>query len=393
MSAATMTATAGRKPWRLNIDLPLVVIVGGLLMLGLIMVSSASISIADSGASSPHYYLQRQLIAALMGIAAAGLALCIPSVVWEKTGFWLLLLAFVLLIVVLLPGAGYEVNGSTRWVRWGAFNLQVSEPARMLVFLYVAGYIVRRQEELGSRFLGLLWPMLGVGAACGLLLLEPDFGAASVLLATALGMLFVGGARLRDIVLSFVVIMAGVYALVKSEPYRLERWTSFLNPWSDPYDSGFQLTQSLIAFGRGEWFGVGLGSSVQKLLYLPEAHTDFIFAVLAEELGLIGALMTLTLFIALVWRILGIGRMAAEAGKQFQAILCSGIGIWLGLQSLINIGVAMGRLPTKGLTLPLISYGGSSLLITLISLGLVLRVYHEVTTGKKRKTRAGARLG
>ncbi|MGH8372667.1 MAG: putative lipid II flippase FtsW [Gammaproteobacteria bacterium] len=353
-----------------------------ILLLGLVMVASASISLADKATGNPFYYLERQVLYSLIGIAGAVLAYYLPLSLWRRTGFLLLLFAFVLLAVVLVPGIGRHVNGSIRWVVMGPFRLQVSEPARLLILVYIAGYIVRRQDELLNGFKGVLKPMLLLGAALLLLLAEPDFGAAMVLIASAMGMLFFGGARLRDFAVFMVLGATGFVLLTVTSPYRLERLTGFLNPWSDPFDSGFQLTQSLIAIGRGQLFGVGLGESVQKLFYLPEAHTDFLFAVLAEELGLFGSLLVIGLYLAFTWRAVVIARRAAARQQMFAAYLAFGLGLWIGLQAFINIGVNMGLLPTKGLTLPLMSYGGSSLIVMCTAVGLILRVDRETRTGR-----------
>jgi cell division protein FtsW len=273
--------------------------------------------------------------------------------------------AVVMLFIVLIPGLGHVVNGSRRWIRVLGFNFQASELARVLTLIFIASYAVRREEELRSTAFGLIKPMLLLGFIALLLLAEPDFGAASVLLMAGFGILFVAGARLRYVLLVAAACAGALSLLVLLVPYRMARVTSFLDPWADPFNSGFQLTQSLIAIGRGEWFGVGLGESVQKLFYLPEAHTDFLFAVLAEELGLVGVAATLALFIGLVWRSFWIAQLASRANLKFQAYLAAGFGIWLGSQALINIGVNMGVLPTKGLTLPLMSYGRSSMIVTL----------------------------
>jgi cell division protein FtsW len=302
----------------------------------------------------------------------------------------------ILLLLVLVPGVGHTVNGSTRWLHFGAINVQVSEPARLCLIIYLAGYLVRQNKSLREQFTGFLRPMLVLSLACGMLLAEPDFGAAIVLLATSMAMLFVAGARFRDFFIFFGFAVAAAVTLAISSPYRLERILSFLNPWSDPYGAGFQLTQSLIAIGRGEWVGVGLGNGVQKLFYLPEAHTDFVFAVFAEEFGLLGSLVLISLFLALLWRIFMLGIRAAKVERFFEAYVAIGIGTWLGLQAFINVGVNMGLLPTKGLTLPLISYGRSSLMITLISIALLLRIHHELVTDSRpanarKKTRRRSR--
>jgi len=293
-----------------------------------------------------------------------------------------------LLVLVLVPGIGHEVNGARRWVRLGFMNFQVSELARVLLLTYVASYAVRRADELRSDFAGFVRPVLVLGGAAVLLLAEPDFGAATVLMATGIAVLFLAGARLRHLAVPIVLGVAAMTMLAVTSPYRARRLTAFRNPWEDPFDSGFQLVQSLIAIGRGEWFGVGLGSSVQKLFYLPEAHTDFVFAVLAEEFGFVGVVVVLALFAVLVGRALAVSRNAARAGLQFQSYVAAAIGIWLGLQAFVNIGVNMGLLPTKGLTLPLLSYGGSSMLVTLAWLGVLLRVHHETQmTGRSAVTR------
>jgi cell division protein FtsW len=367
-----------------------------LLFGGLVILASASISVSDNTAGEPFYYVQRQAIAALIGAAAAFVCLFIPMSVWRNLGPLMLLIALALLLVVLIPGVGHAVNGSTRWLRVGVMNIQVSEPARLCLILYIAGYLVRQNKSLRVQFSGFLRPMLVLSLACGLLLAEPDFGAAIVLLATALAMLFVAGARVRDFLLFFSTTIIAMAGLAITSPYRLQRLTAFLDPWSDPFNSGFQLTQSLIAIGRGEWFGVGLGSSVQKLFYLPEAHTDFVFAVFAEEFGLLGSLLLIALFFGLLWRIFKLSIRAANAERFFEAYLTVGLGTWLGLQAFINVGVNMGMLPTKGLTLPLISYGRSSLIIAMISIGLLLRVHHELVTdarpvNRKRKPKKAKR--
>jgi cell division protein FtsW len=341
------------------------------------MVTSASISIASKESGDAFSYLERQLVLCLTGFLLATIVFCIRTDYLEKMAWPLLIFALVLLFFVLIPGLGHVVNGSRRWIRLLGFNFQASELARVLVLIFMASYAVRREDELRSTPMGLIKPMALLSFVALLLLAEPDFGAASVLFVTGFGILFIAGARLRYVIIASAAVAGAAALLVIMAPYRMARVTSFLDPWADPYNKGFQLTQSLIAIGRGEWFGVGLGESVQKLFYLPEAHTDFLFAVLAEELGLVGVVVTLTLFIALVWRSFWIAQLAARAGLKFQSYLALGFGLWLGAQALINIGVNMGVLPTKGLTLPLMSYGRSSMIVTLAWLGLLLRVYHE----------------
>lgn len=390
LASATMPFPARLKA-RLQPD-PAILLSGSLLLLGgLVVLASASISISDNATGDPFYYVRRQAVAAVVGGAAAFACLYIPMAVWRNVGPLLLLAALLLLGAVLVPGVGHEVNGSTRWLQTGPLNVQVSEPARLCLMLYLAGYLVRQNKPLREQFTGFLRPMLLLSLACGLLLAEPDFGAAIVLLATALAMLFVAGARLRDFCFFFGTAIIAMGALAVTSPYRLQRLTGFLDPWSDPFDSGFQLTQSLIAVGRGEWLGVGLGNSVQKLFYLPEAHTDFVFAVFAEEFGLVGAGLLIALFAMLLWRIFRLGVRAARADRFFEAYLAAGIGTWLGLQAFINIGVNLGLLPTKGLTLPLVSYGRSSLVVAMASLGLLLRIHHELVTDTRPASRRSTR--
>ena len=380
-----------RLKTELKIDPVLLIIVAALLLGGFVILASASISISDSAAGNPFFYIQRQLLAAAIGTVAGAVCLFIPMQVWQNLGPLMLFAGMALLVVVLVPGVGYEVNGSTRWVRVGFMNLQVSEPARLCFLMYLAGYLVRRNKPLREEFMGFLRPMLVLTLACVLLLKEPDFGAAIVLLATALTMLFVAGARIRDFALFFSAAVIAMAALALTSPYRMKRLTGFLDPWSDPFDSGFQLTQSLIAIGRGEWFGVGLGDSVQKLFYLPEAHTDFVFAVFAEEFGLVGSLALVGIFLAFLWRIFKLAIRACNAERFFESYIAIGIGTWLGLQTFINLGVNMGLLPTKGLTLPLISYGRSSLIMTMIAISLLFRIHHELVVDAKPVNRKASK--
>ena len=392
VSTATWPFPA-RLRTELQIDSVLLTIVLALLLGGFVILASASISISDNATGNPFFYIERQLIAAAIGAAAGLVCLYVPMQVWRSLGLLLLFVGLGLLVVVLFPGVGHEVNGSTRWLRLGVMNLQVSEPARLCFLIYLAGYLVRQNKSLRDEFTGFLRPMIVLTVACILLLAEPDFGAAVVLLTTALVMMFVAGARLRDFFLFFMVAAVAMVALVLTEPYRVKRVTGFLDPWADPFNTGFQLTQSLIAIGRGEWFGVGLGESVQKLFYLPEAHTDFVFAVYAEEFGLLGSLILIALFLALLWRIFRLAMRAADAERFFEAYIAIGLGTWLGIQAFINIGVNMGLLPTKGLTLPLISYGRSSLIITMICISLLFRIHHELEVdatpvNRKRRRRS-----
>ena len=380
--SATMPFPA-RLRSELKLDPVMLTIVLTLLLGGFVILASASITVSDNATENPFFYVQRQLLAAALGTAAGIVCLFVPMRVWQSLGPLLLLAGLALLCIVLVPGIGYEVNGSRRWVRFGIMNLQVSEPARLCLIVYLSGYLVRQQKAVREQFVGFLRPMLVLTLCCALLLAEPDFGAAIVLLATALVMLFVAGARIRDFLLFFSAAVLAMVMLALTSPYRMKRLTAFLDPWADPFDSGFQLTQSLIAIGRGEWLGVGLGNGVQKLFYLPEAHTDFVFAVFAEEFGLLGSVVLIALFMALLWRVFKLAMRAADAERFFEAFLAIGLGTWLGLQAFINVGVNMGLLPTKGLTLPLVSYGRSSLIVAMIAIGLLLRMHHELTVDAK----------
>jgi cell division protein FtsW len=393
VTAATLNyARSTGRPRRLTLDPWVIGSVAALLLIGLVMVASASIGVSDRNMGAPFYYFERQLLFVGLGLLAALVTVTIPTALLEKYSIALLGVAFVLLILVLVPGIGTEVNGSRRWIRLGFMNLQPSEIARVLLLTYVASYAVRRADELRREFKGFLKPIGVLTGAAAFLMLEPDFGATTVLLATGLGVLFVAGARIAHLLVPMLFGAAGLAVLAVTSSYRLRRLVSFRNPWDDPFDSGFQLTQSLIAIGRGEWFGVGLGSSVQKLFYLPEAHTDFVFAVLAEEFGFVGVVVVLAVIAVLVGRALAISRAASRAGLAFQSYVAASIGIWLGLQAFVNIGVNMGLLPTKGLTLPLFSYGGSSMLVTLAWLGVLLRVHHETqATGRPAVPREGRR--
>lgn len=349
-----------------------------LLGLGLVMVASASISTAERDLGDPLYYLWRQGSYLLAGLLAGAVAFSIPVKLWYRSGALLLLIATTLLCLVFVPGIGHEVNGSVRWLKLGPLNFQPSELAKLFLVVYLAGYLVRRSVEVRSGLHGFIKPLLVLSGLAALLLLEPDYGATVVMACTALGMLFLAGVPLLPFVVSGGVVVLGLAALLVAAPYRVDRLTSFVDPWSDPFGSGFQLTQALIAIGRGEWWGVGLGGSVQKLFYLPEAHTDFLFAVLAEELGLLGMCAVIALFTLLVWRAFGIATRAVRADKLFSAHVAYGVGLLIGLQAFVNIGVNMGILPTKGLTLPLMSYGGSSLVVNCVAVALLLRVDHEL---------------
>ncbi len=384
--ASPVHRSAERGPL-LRLDPLILLLSASILLLGLVMVTSASVTTAAHESGDPFAYLERQLVIVASGLALAGAVFLIPIAVIERIAPALLIAAGVLLVLVLIPGLGHVVNGGRRWLRFPGINFQVSEAARVLALIYIAQYCVRFETALRGSIGGLVKP-LGLLVVLGILLLaEPDLGAATVLFVTGFGLLFLAGAQLRWVVVAVVGASAAMSALVMFSDYRMRRVTGFLDPWADPYNTGFQLTQSLIAIGRGEWFGVGLGASVQKLFYLPEAHNDFLFAVLAEELGLAGVVLTLGLFLALAWRVFALARRAHDGNMKFHAYLASGFGLWLLVQAFVNIGVNMGVLPTKGLTLPLMSYGRSSMLVALAWLGLILRVHHEVALGARGAAR------
>jgi len=374
------------KPNNIAFDGALICAVVGLIAIGTIMVTSASVSIVEN---EPLHYLTRHLGALSVGLVGLAAVVTVPTELWYRLNWVLLVAALGSLIVVLVPALGLAENGSRRWLLLGPITIQASEPARLFLLLYLAGYAVRRSTQLGESLNGLVKPLAVVGVAAMLLLLEPDFGATVVLGATALTVLFVGGARLRDLMLAMLVGGGVMTALAFSADYRVVRLMSFRNPWADPLDTGFQLTQALMAIGRGEWGGVGLGESVQKLFYLPEAHTDFVFAVLVEELGFAGATIVIALFGIVVYRAITLGREAIESGMHFQGLVATGIGVMLGFEALINIGVNVGALPTKGLPLPLISYGRNSTVVTLVALGFLLRIHHELYGGQKRLVQRG----
>ena len=371
----------------LGLDPTLLVIIGLLLGGGLVMLASASIGLAERNTGDPFFYVERQFVAVLLGLGGGLVALRVPTETWDRAGLMLPCLAIVMLVAVLIPGLGHTANGSTRWLRIGGFSIQVAEPARLLMLMWVAGYAVRHAELLQSSWRGFINPLLLIAPACMLMLAQPDFGSAVVLMIVAVAVLFVAGARVRDLLIVGGLVSIAGALLVGTSDYRLGRVLGFMDPWADPYARGFQLVQSLIAIGSGEWVGLGLGNGVQKLFYLPEAHTDFVFAVIAEEFGLLGSAVVIVLFAALVWRAMQIARDSAARGRLYQANLAFGIAAWQGLQAFINVGVNMGVLPTKGLPLPLISFGRSSMIVTLIALALLLRIDWENRQPAPRKTR------
>jgi len=359
------------------LDSQILLIYGLLAGIGLIMVTSASIGVADVQMNDPFYYGKRQFLRLILGVLLMWIAYRIPTRVWKQNGMLLMLSSLVLLALVLIPGVGRTVNGSTRWLDLVIFTVQVSEIAKLFLIIYLSGYLIRRSKDIKSGVMGFIKPMIILAMASGLLLLEPDFGAAAVLLMTGLGMMFLGGVRFGQFIIFVLGTLSIMVVLALISPYRMARITSFLDPWADPFNSGFQLTQSLIAIGSGGFFGTGLGGSIQKLFYLPEAHTDFLFAIYAEEFGLIGAIFLILLYVWFVLRCFQIGKTALLKSRPFGAYLVYGVSLLVSIQAVINMGVNMGALPTKGLTLPFISYGGNSILIMSFAVGLVLRVHFE----------------
>jgi cell division protein FtsW len=350
-----------------------------LLLIGYVMVASSSLHLGVKMTGNMMHYPLRQMIHIVMGLVLAAVVASIPMVVWEKTGSWMFIAGLALLVIVLIPGVGVKVNGSVRWLSVAGLRIQVSEVVKFITVIYMAGYMVRHQDDVRQSAYGLVRPLLLFSVACALLLQEPDFGSAVVILTIAMGMMYLGGARLQQflMLLLLVAVLAGL--LVWISPYRLARVTAFMNPWADAQNTGFQLVQALISFGRGDVLGVGLGNGIQKLFYLPEAHTDFLFSVLGEELGLLGVLLIIGLFTVLVWRAFQIGAKAEQADQVFNAFVAYGLGIWFGFQSFVNMGVNMGILPTKGLTLPLMSYGGGSMIIMCVAVAVLFRINTEAT--------------
>ena len=361
-------------------DKYLLVAVISLVIVGLMMVASASMAISERQFNQPFHYLIHQILYIVLGLGVSIATIRLQINIWQKIAPFLLLMTFALLILVLVPGIGKHVNGSTRWLGFGPLGLQVSELAKFTIIVYLASYLTRHNVALREKLGGFVRPMCVLGVAAFLLLLEPDFGATVVIMLTALTMMYLAGARLWQFSVLLLLVLIVFAILAVSAPYRLARLTGFLNPWQHQFNSGYQLTQSLIAFGRGGLFGVGLGKSIQKLFYLPEAHTDFLFAVLGEELGLIGVLAVIGLYILIVVRAFIIGRTAQANNFHTAGFIAYGFACWFGLQALINIGVDSGLFPTKGLTLPFISYGGSSMLLMFVAVTMLFRIDYENRT-------------
>lgn len=382
-------ARSTERPMPALIDWWLLGAVVLLLCFGLVMVSSASMTVGDRLAGDPFFYIYRHLFAMGLGVASAVLFFQASMVQWQKVGPLLVFFGMLLLMLLLVPGVGKTVNGATRWIPLGIFNLQSSEFMKLFMVLYIAGYLVRRQDEVARSFWGFAKPMLLLVITSSLILMQPDFGTTVVLFATALGMLFLGGVVLYQFATLILVSGVAGWALIYFSPYRWQRMTTFLNPWDDPFNTDFQLSQALIAFGRGEISGVGLGSGIQKQFYLPEAHTDFIMAVVGEEFGLIGTLSVIFLFAFITWRAFQIGVRAEERGERFSAYTAYGLGLWLGLQAFINIGVNVGMLPTKGLTLPFMSYGSNSIIVVCMVMALLFRIDYESRQSGHAKSKGG----
>ena len=351
-----------------------------LLMFGLVMVYSASIATAEGSkftANQASYFLVRHAVFLAIGMVTGVVAFQIPLRFWQQISPWLFVAGVALLLVVLIPHVGRSVNGAQRWLPLGPINLQPSELMKFFAVLYAADYTTRKLADMDSFRRGFL-PMAAVIISVGFLLLrEPDFGAFVVVAAIAFGILFLGGINARIFALLTVVALIGFVLLIWLSPYRRERLLGFMDPWQDAFGKGYQLSHALIAFGRGEWLGVGLGASVEKLFYLPEAHTDFLLAVIAEELGFAGIVVVICLFALLVQRAFAIGRQALLLDRVYAGLVAQGMGIWFGVQSFINMGVNMGLLPTKGLTLPLMSFGGSGIVANCVALAVLLRIDYE----------------
>lgn len=376
MSVAAQTqATTDRIGVRLpQLDYPLIGAALALLCLGLVMVASASLH-KISGA--PFHFVLRHLVALGIGLIGALVLFQLPLKQLQKMGAALYLFGLFLLLLVLIPGLGKEVNGATRWIPIGGFSLQSSEFMKLFLVIYLSGYLVRRQIEVTHSVWGFVKPMILLVLASTLIMIQPDFGTTTVLLVTALGMLFLGGVPVWQFFILIALAGSALFTMIIVSPYRLQRVTTFLDPWADVHNSGYQLAQALIAFGRGELFGVGLGNGIQKLFYLPEAHTDFLMAVIGEELGLMGTLVVIFLFAFIVWRAFTIGAEAERMESRFAAYMAQGFGLWLGIQTFINIGVNIGLLPTKGLTLPFMSYGGNSIIVACMVVTILVRIDYE----------------
>jgi cell division protein FtsW len=362
---------------KLSLDKYLLLTIFALFLFGMVMVASASIALSEKQAGNWYFFFSKQAVFGVFSILLATGVLFVPTERWKNIGPTWLIIGIILLILVLIPGIGHVVNGSRRWMKFGPIAIQVSELVKLCGTMYIAQYLCNHGTACRETFFGTIKPLAMLCMMGLLLLMEPDFGATVVMFTTAMGMMFMAGVRMRWFLILIGLAVFAVCCLVILSPYRMARLTGFLHPWVNQYGSGYQLTQSLIAFGRGSFFGLGLGNSLQKLFYLPEAHTDFVLAIIAEELGLVGVLVLLSLFGVLMWRGLTIGRAAHKMQRLFCAYLAYGLSFWLSMQVVVNMGVNIGLLPTKGLTLPFISYGGSSLMVDFMVIGLLLRIDYE----------------
>ena len=374
------------RQWHL--DMSLLLPVAALISVGFIMISSASFSFGDHRLGDELFFFKRHIVYLILSAIAMLVTFLTPSTFWSKYSRLWMLASVVLLVLVLIPGIGRELNGSRRWLAFGGFTIQVSELVKVATIVFLATYLQQYRETLGEG-----WEHFGklialIGLLTVLLIREPDFGSVVVLGGTFMAMLFLGGAKLRQYIFLIAICAAVLWWLKDSSPYRMARITAYLDPWSDQFNSGYQLTQSLIAFGRGEWFGVGLGQSVQKMLYLPEAHTDFVFAIFAEEFGFLGVICLIALYCLLVTRIFALSRKAIEQQKWYPAFVLIGFGLLISGQTFINLGVNAGLLPTKGLTLPFVSYGGSSLLVSCAMVGMMLRFAHDLNQPESNSRRS-----
>lgn len=394
---AVTIATTGRQAQRVEalegrFDPVLILTAGLLALIGVVMVGSSSIAIAEGLGVGPFHFLTRHIVFLVLGVALAAVIARTELKLLEQRSQLMLLACFVLLMLVFVPGLGRSVNGAQRWFTLGLANFQAVEAVKLMLIVWLAGYLKRYSEAVANSWAGLLKPVGVMTVLLIALLVQPDFGSVMLIAAVVGGMLLLGGASLPRLLALAGLALPVLVWLALTETYRLRRLTSFLNPWEDPFKDGFQLTQALIAIGRGEWFGVGLGASVQKLFYLPEAHTDFILAVLAEELGFVGVMTVIGLFAVFAGRALWLGLQAMEMNRRFAGLCVSGVGLWIGLQALVSIGVNLGLLPTKGLTLPLISSGGSSIVMTCAAVGLAVRVSYELERARRQVAHHRAEL-
>jgi cell division protein FtsW len=368
---------SGNQRERIHYDPLLAALTAALLLIGFIMVVSASLHLGEEDKNDSLYFPLRQIVHIGLGIGLGALIVRIKMTTWETIGIRLFIVGLGLLVLILIPGIGVKVNGSVRWLSLLGLRIQVSEVVKFFSVVFMAGYVTRHQSHLQDSAYGIFKPLILFGIAVMLLLLEPDMGSSVVIMMIAMGMMFLGGAKLKQFAIILAVLGALGALLVLVAPYRVARVVSFIDPFKDSLKSGYQLSQALIAFGQGELLGLGIGNGIQKLFYLPEAHTDFLFSVIAEETGLVGVLIVIALFTALIWRAFVIAEAAEKADKRFDAFIAYGLAIWLGFQVFVNIGVNMGILPTKGLTLPLMSYGGSSMMVMCCGIALLFRVHSE----------------